>query len=420
MNRTLGYGHTLKASYLGYVTQAVVNNLAPLLFLTFQAEYGISLEKITLLITLNFGIQLLVDLLSTGLIDRIGYRRGVVAAHVFAALGIAGLAIWPDLISGGLRGGFAALYGDAASLHGNIAPLHGDAYPGILISVILYALGGGLIEVLISPIVEACPTDEKEAAMSLLHSFYCWGHVAVVILSTVFLAVAGRNSWRALCLLWAVLPVCNAFYFLKVPILSLDEVNETVPVRTLLMNKLFWVFFVLMLCSGASEQAMSQWASAFAEAGLKVPKTIGDLAGPCMFAALMGTARVLHAKLGGRISLRAFMLGSGGLCIFSYLLAVYAPIPVLGLVGCGICGFSVGVLWPGTFSLASRSMPGGGTAMFALLALAGDLGCSFGPTVVGMASAESGSIRGGLLMAILFPIMLCIGVLLWSVMETDH
>ncbi len=391
-NRTREYRHTIWASYLGYVTQAVVNNLSPLLFLTFRSEYGIGLEKITLLITLNFGIQLLVDLLSALRIDRIGYRTGVVAAHICAALGLAGLSVLPELCG----------------------RLFGSPYAGLVICVILYALGGGLIEVLISPIVEACPTESKDAAMSLLHSFYCWGQMAVVLLSTLFFAAAGMARWRLLCVLWALLPACNAVYFMRVPIRTLEEEHGTMPLTGLFRQKMFWVFFVLMLCAGASELSMSQWASAFAESGLNVRKAAGDLAGPCMFAALMGTARVMHAKLSERIPLKRFMIGCGVLCIAGYLLAVYAPTPLPGLAGCGICGFSAGIMWPGTFSLAARTLPGGGTAMFALLALAGDVGCSVGPTVVGMASAESGDLKSGLMMAVIFPILLCIGMLLWS------
>lgn len=398
MSHTLGYRHTIWASYLGYVTQAVVNNLAPLLFLTFQSAYGISLDRITFLITLNFGVQLAVDFLSAGLIRRTGYKKGVVFAHVCAFLGIAGMAVLPGLTEGMGQG----------------------AYPGLLLSVALYAVGGGLIEVLVSPIVEACPTEEKAAAMSLLHSFYCWGHVIVVLLSTLFFVAAGEKNWRFLCLLWAGLPLANAVYFSRVPIRSLEEEHEPVSLKELFSGKMFWIFFMLMFCAGSSEQAMSQWASAFAEAGLSVPKAVGDLAGPCMFAALMGTSRLLYARLNGQVSLKRFMLASGCLCVCSYLLAVYAPVPVLGLIGCGICGFSVGILWPGTFSLAAGTLPGGGTAMFAFLALAGDLGCSLGPTVVGMASVESGSIQGGLMMAILFPVLLCIGVLLWNLLKTEE
>lgn len=392
MNSNTGYSRTIKASCLGYVTQAVVNNLAPLLFLTFQELYNISMERITLLITINFTIQLLVDLLSAGLIDKVGYRRAIVFAHMCSAAGIGGMAVFPAMC--------------------------GNAYLGLVLSVVLYAIGGGLIEVLISPIVEACPTEKKDASMSLLHSFYCWGHVIVVIVTTLFFAVFGRTWWKVLCALWALLPVCNAIYFGRVPIRSLNEEQEPMPWRGMFSEKLFLIFVLLMLCAGASEQAMSQWASVFAESGLQVPKEAGDLAGPCMFAALMGVSRLTYARFSDRISLKRFMLGSSVLCIVSYVLAVFSENPVLGLAGCGLCGLSVGILWPGTYSLASRSLPGGGTAMFAFLALAGDLGCTLGPTVVGMASAGIGSIQGGLLTAIFFPGMLLLGVVLWNLIKS--
>lgn len=391
MNSNTGYSRTIKASCLGYVTQAVVNNLAPLLFLTFQELYNISMERITLLITINFTIQLFVDLLSAGLIDRVGYRRAIVFAHICSAAGIGGMAVFPAIC--------------------------GDAYMGLVMSVVLYAVGGGLIEVLISPIVEACPTEKKDASMSLLHSFYCWGHVIVVVVTTCFFAVFGRAWWRVLCVLWALLPVCNAAYFGRVPIRSLNEEQEPMAWRGMFSDKLFLVFVLLMVCAGASEQAMSQWASVFAESGLQVPKEAGDLAGPCMFAALMGVSRLTYARFSDRISLKRFMLGSSVLCIVSYVLAVFSENPVMGLAGCGLCGLSVGILWPGTYSLASRSLPGGGTAMFAFLALAGDLGCTLGPTVVGMASAGIGSIQGGLLTAIFFPGMLLLGVVLWNLIK---
>lgn len=392
MNSNTGYSRTIKASCLGYVTQAVVNNLAPLLFLTFQELYNISMERITLLITLNFTIQLFVDLLSAGLIDRVGYRRAIVFAHICSAAGIGGMSVFPAIC--------------------------GDAYMGLVMSVVLYAVGGGLIEVLISPIVEACPTEKKDASMSLLHSFYCWGHVIVVVVTTCFFAVFGRAWWRVLCVLWALLPVCNAAYFGRVPIRSLNEEQEPMAWRGMFSDKLFLVFVLLMVCAGASEQAMSQWASVFAESGLQMPKEAGDLAGPCMFAALMGVSRLTYARFSDRISLKRFMLGSSVLCIVSYVLAVFSENPVLGLAGCGLCGLSVGILWPGTYSLASRSLPGGGTAMFAFLALAGDLGCTLGPTVVGMASAGIGSIQGGLLTAIFFPGMLLLGVVLWNLIKS--
>lgn len=374
------YGHTIYASYLGYITQAIVNNFVPLLFLTFQSEYGISLDKIGLLVTINFGVQLLVDFAAAKLIDKIGYRTAIVAGHLCSGLGLLGLAVLPQLL---------------------------PPYAGIILSILCYAVGGGVIEVLVSPIVEACPTAKKEAAMSLLHSFYCWGHVFVVLVSTLFFSLFGVESWKWMAVLWAVLPFANAAYFCLVPLAKPVEEGQGMSLRGLFQNKSFWVLFLLMLCAGASEQGMSQWASAFAESGLKVSKTVGDLAGPCLFALLMGTARALYAKFSDKISLKVAMTGSGCLCIACYLLAAFAPNPVLGLIGCAVCGFSVGILWPGTFSMASAALPTGGTAMFALLALAGDLGCSAGPTLVGTAAeAFGGDLKQGLLCAIVFPVLL--------------
>lgn len=379
------YKYTLRASYVGYITQAMVNTFVPLLFLTFQGSFGISLEKITLLVTINFGIQLVVDLLSARFIDKIGYRTAIVAAHIFAAAGLAGLGVLPDMFS--------------------------DPYIGILCCVGLYAIGGGLIEVLISPIVEACPTDKKEASMSLLHSFYCWGCVLVILVSTLFFSIFGIQNWRALALLWGIVPASNAVFFTSVPIAMLTQEGEGMTIGGLVKDRTFWMFAFIMVCAGASEQSMSQWASAFAESGLQVSKTIGDLAGPCMFAILMGTSRVIYAKLSDRLNLVAVMIGGGLLCIFSYMLAACSANPLLALAGCALSGLSVGVLWPGAFSLASKRCPAGGTAMFALLALTGDFGCSFGPTLVGVVSnAANGNISSGLLAAMVFPILLIVGL----------
>ncbi|MEG7529975.1 MAG: MFS transporter [Hungatella sp.] len=380
------YNHTLRASYIGYITQSIVNTFVPLLFLTFQRTFQISLEKITLLVTINFGIQLIVDFLSAKFIDRIGYRAAVVAAHIFSALGIAGLGILPDLCK--------------------------DPYEGLLLCVLLYAIGGGLIEVLISPIVEACPTEKKDAAMSLLHSFYCWGCVLVILISTLFFTVFGIENWRVMAFLWAILPAVNAYFFSQVPIAKLTQDGEGLSIRNLMKQSSFWLFAFVMVCAGASEQAMSQWASVFAESGLHVTKTVGDLAGPCMFAVLMGLSRVLYAKFSEKMNLKIFMIGSGILCICSYLLAALSVNPMLALVGCAFCGLSVGILWPGAFSLASATSPRGGTAMFALLALAGDLGCSSGPTFVGMISnMAGGNLKTGLLAAVAFPVLLIAGLM---------
>jgi len=376
------YGHTIYASYIGYITQAIVNNFVPLLFLTFQSQYDISLEMLGLLVTINFGVQLFVDFIAAKFIDKIGYRIAIVAAHIFSGAGLIGLAVFPEIL---------------------------PSYAGIVLAIVFYAVGGGILEVLVSPIVEACPTTKKEAAMSLLHSFYCWGHVFVVLASTLFFTLAGIENWKWMAVIWSVVPFANAVYFSLVPIANIVEDGKGMSIKELFRNKTFWILFLLMICSGASEQGMSQWASAFAESGLKVSKTVGDLAGPCLFALLMGLSRALYAKLSDKISLKAAMVGSGCLCIVCYLLAAFAPHPVLGLIGCAVCGFSVGIMWPGTFSLASNSLPAGGTAMFAFLALAGDLGCGSGPTIVGAVAERFGDdLKIGILSAIVFPILLVI------------
>lgn len=379
------YKRTLYASYLGYVTQAIVNNLAPLLFVTFQKEYGISVAQIGFLVTYNFAVQMLVDLIAANYVEKIGYKKSILAAHVFSAAGLLGLGILPELL--------------------------GNPYMGLLAAITVYALGGGLIEVLVSPIVQALPMDEKSAAMSLLHSFYCWGHVMVVVLSTIFFRIAGIGNWKLLTAIWALVPALNIILYAGAPIRVLVEEGEALPARKLFKMKLFWLLFLLMICSGASEQAMSQWASFFAEKGLEVSKTMGDLLGPCMFAVLMGASRTFYGICGEKIPLKRFISYSSLLCVGSYLLAVFSPNPVFSLVGCSICGLSVGIMWPGVFSLAAEYCPQGGTAMFAFLALAGDIGCSGGPSVVGSVSGAFGSnLKAGLLAAILFPVLLLIGV----------
>ena len=385
--RRVSFQRTINACFAGYVVQAVVNNFVPLLFVMFQYSYQIPLSKITLLITVNFVFQLVIDILSAGFIDKIGYKTSVIIAHFCAAAGLISLTVLPEIF--------------------------GDPFVGILVSVMIYAVGGGLLEVLLSPIVEACPTANKEKAMSLLHSFYCWGHMGVVLLSTVFFSVFGISNWKVLALIWALIPVINGIVFFTAPIYSLQEEEKGLSLKELLSKGVFWVMILLMVCSGASEQAVSQWASTFAEQGLGVSKTIGDLAGPMAFAFMMGLSRLFYGKYGDRIDLDKFMSGSTVLCLVSYLCISFAPFPVLSLAGCAVCGFSVGILWPGSFSKAAAAIKGGGTAMFAFLALAGDLGCSSGPTLAGFVSSHMGdNLKAGILAAIIFPVLMLAGIFL--------
>lgn len=382
------YNKTVYACFIGYIVQAIINNFVPLLFLTFQKTYGIPLAKITMLVTINFGLQLLIDLLAMTFVDKIGYRISMLLAHICAAAGLILLTILPELSS--------------------------DPFIGLLGAVTIYAIGGGLLEVLVSPVVEACPTDNKEKAMSLLHSFYCWGHVGVVLISTIFFKLFGIANWKILALVWAAVPIINTLLFTTVPIASLIEEGEKgLTIKELFSKKIFWILLLMMVCAGACEQSVSQWASTFAEEGLGVRKMVGDLAGPMTFAALMGASRAFYGKYGEKINLERFMLLSGVLCGLSYLCISLSPVPALSLLGCALTGMSVGILWPGSFSMATGSVKRGGTAMFALMALAGDLGCSGGPTLVGIISGKfQDNLKIGILAAIVFPVLLIAGILI--------
>lgn len=386
------YRKTLIACYLGFITQAITGNFVPLLFLTLHREFQISLGQIALIPTVFFLTQLAVDLFCARFVDQIGYRVSIVASAVCAAAGLAGLAVLPDLTA--------------------------DPFVGVLICVFIYAVGSGLIEVLCSPIVEACPFERKEAVMSLLHSFYCWGSVGVVALSTLFFAVFGMARWRVLALLWALVPLYNCYNFATCPIETLVDEGKGLSIGALFRLPLFWTAIVLMVCAGASELAMGQWASAFAESALGLSKTVGDLLGPCLFAVSMGLCRLIYGKWGEKIPLRSFMIGSGLLCLGCYLASSLSPAPVLGLLGCIVCGFSVGILWPGTISISSKRIPLGGTAMFALLAMAGDLGGAIGPALVGWVSQAVGDdLRAGLRAGCVFPVVLIVSLVLLGKMS---
>lgn len=381
------YQKTMIACYLGFITQAITANFAPLLFLTFHRTYQISLGKIAFISTAFFFTQLLIDLFCAKYVDKIGYRKSVVASEILSAAGLIGLAFLPSLLP--------------------------NPYVGILISVIIYAMGSGLIEVLVSPIVEACPFDNKDSVMSLLHSFYCWGSVGVILLSTIFFAIFGIENWRILSCIWALIPLCNTFNFISCPIGSLTEEGEGFSIRQLFHIPIFWIALILMVCAGASEISMAQWASAYVESALGISKNIGDIIGPCLFAIMMGISRFFYGKYGEKLDLMKFMIASGILCLICYLLAALAPLPFLNLVGCSLCGFSVGIMWPGTISIASKKIPLGGTAMFAFLAMAGDLGGAVGPGIVGLVTqAANDNLKIGVLAGCVFPAVLVLSVLL--------
>ncbi len=378
------YKHTIRACFICLVVQALLINFAPLLFLTFQDSYDLSFTDLSLIISANFITQIIVDILSIKFIDVIGQKRSMILAHGFVAVGFIGLTIFPEVFP---------------------TPLI-----GLLAATICYAMGGGVFEVLASPIMEACPSDHKAGAMSLLHSFYCWGQVGVVLLSTLFFLVFGIENWKILAIIWSLLPITNGIYFALSPTVKIEHDNK-LSFAKLLGNKLFWVLLLIMICAGASELAMSQWASAFAEEGLGTSKLISDIAGPCLFAVFMGISRTFYGRMSKKINLTTFMIGSGILCLLSYLVVSISTLPILSFVACSVCGLSVGIMWPGTISIGAKRIPTGGTAMFAMFAFAGDIGCSIGPTVVGTVFENTDRLQLGFLAVIIFPILLMLGVL---------
>ena len=366
------YHKTKIACYMGFITQAIAANFAPLLFLKFHSDYHISLGNIALISTFFFFTQLLVDLFCAKFVDYIGYRICVVASEIFASLGLVGLAFLPDLLP--------------------------DPFIGIICSVVVYAIGSGLIEVLCSPIIEACPFENKEATMSLLHSFYCWGAVGTILISSLFFLIFGINSWKWLAVIWALIPAVNTYNFMTCPIEHLVDNGTGMGIKSLFAKPFFWVVICLMVCSGASELAMAQWASAYAESALGLSKALGDLAGPCMFAVTMGISRIIFGKYGKQLDLMKFMGGSGILCVICYLLSALSSNSIIGLIGCIVCGFSVGIMWPGTISISSKNVSQKGGQLCSLsLPWQESLGGSIGSGIVGRITQNAGNnIRSGM------------------------
>lgn len=391
--RKLGYNHTIAACMLAAITQALIVNFAPLLFVTFRKSFGLSAYEVTALIGVNFAVQFLTDLMASKFAPKLGVKNCLIAAHVLGAVGLSLMPLLPTVL---------------------------PPFLGLIIATITYAVGGGLIEVLTSPTIEACPTENKAGMMSILHSFYCWGVVLVVLLSTLFFYFVSIDKWRLLTWLWAILPTANALYFLFVPVNTMDTVeSEEKGGVALFKNGVFLILFAMMLCAGAAEIAVAQWVSTITETSLQVDKTLGDLIGTCGFSIMMGAARALHGKFSDKLPIKTALVFTSLLCVVGYLCIGLAPVPAVGLIGCGVCGFACGIFWPGTLSIASRKIPTGGTAMFGLLALAGDIGCFAGPTIVGLASGGGNGLQTGVLFAIIFPVLLIAFALLLGKKKTE-
>ncbi len=386
------YKFTVFGSYVGYLVQGVILSFLPLLYVQFNKEFSISYDVISVVISITFLLQLCIDYFAAKFVDRIGYRKCLVASCIFSTIGLALLGILPYYI---------------------------NPVAGIIIAVVFYSTGCGLIEVLVSPLVESCPTKNKTAHMCLLHSFYCWGLLFTVLVSTAFFAVFGIENWRWLAICWAFLPFVNTFIFLFCPIYKQTETSEGTSIKQLLKNKTVWLIIILMLLGGSAEVSISQWMSVFVEQGLGIPKDYCDLLGTCIFAACMGISRVVFGLLSSKISLKKILLGAAAVTIAGYLLIGFSPNAVLSIIGCALCGFSTALLWPATLSLGAQIMPDTGTSLFGLMALGGDAGCIIGPALVGFVAAKS-SVSTGILSGIGCPIALFVIYLLMVLKKTPN
>lgn len=397
MEKAANWKSTIFACYRGNFTHAAINNLSPLFFIIYQEKFQLSYTLLATLILFNFCTQIVADLVCVKYVDRIGYRKAALFAQFMGVLGLVLLAVLP-----------------------NVLPF---PFVGLAVAAVVCALGGGTMEVILSPIVDSIPGDAKASAMSLLHSFYCWGQVVVVLATTVILRMIGSDLWYLIPLLWALIPLYNFFSFLKVPLQDTVTPEEKTPLRQLFTTKIFLIAMLIMVCAGASELAMCQWSSLFAEKALGVPKVMGDLLGPCLFAVFMGIGRVVYGIYGHRINLFKTLIFSSLFCVLCYLGTALFQIPALSLVSCSLCGLTVSLMWPGTISCSAAIFPKGGASMFGILAVMGDIGCSVGPAIMGAVSdgvkgaftvpgltPDQLGLRSGMLTGVIFPLILLFGV----------
>jgi len=384
------YKKTIYACYRGYITQAIIVNLSPLFFVIFQDNYNVSFVTLGSIVLLNFITQMLTDIAAIKFVEKVGYRVAAVTAHALASAGLLMLGFLPMIM---------------------------PIIPALVISTVIFAVGGGLLEVLVSPIVDSVPGEAKESSMSLLHAFYCWGQVMVVLVTTLLLFLIGNKNWSIIPMMWAILPIYNLITFLKVPIIPPLSENERMPIKKLLKSKIFLIALLMMLCAGASELAIAQWASLFTEKALGVSKTAGDVLGPCFFGIMMGVGRTIYGVYGQKVRLLRVMILSAILCVISYIAASVSQNAAVSLVGCALCGLAVSLMWPGMLSMVAAKYTSGGAAMFGIMAIFGDVGCSVGPWLVGVVSqmcsglgAES-ALRYGILAATIFPVIMILGLL---------
>ncbi len=378
---TKKYFPTKLAGYVGFVVQAIVNNFLPILFIVFQNVYNLSYEKLGRLILFNFATQMFIDLITPKIIAKIGYRKAASLSQGAAAAGLILLGTLPSLMN--------------------------NTYLAIIISIIIYATGSGLMEVILSPMIEMLPTGNKSGNMAVLHSFYCWGQAFTVLVTTGLVFLFGFKQWYFIPAIWAIIPFLNMFSFLRVPIVQPSPDEKMSTFSELVKKPLFLVYMVMMFCAGASEIAMAEWASIFAQNALGVSKAIGDITGPCAFALFMGTGRVVYAKLSKKVSFTKMLVILNIFCFVCYMVVAVCKIPIIALIFCAVCGFTVSISWPGIYSAGARTFTTGGAVMFSVFAMCGDTGCALGPWLIGVL-ADKFSLNVGFAAASVFPLVMVI------------
>ena len=356
------YKSTIAACYIGSFVQAIIVNTTPILFIPLREQFGLTFQQMGLLVLINFISQVGCDILFSNAIDKYGFRRFVVAAHGLAVVGLVLFAASPLLFD--------------------------RPFAGFVTATIIFSGSGGLLELLLSPIVNAIPTDEKAGAMSVLHSFYSWGQAAVILLTTVLLFVFGRAWWQWIILIWTLVPLFNFFFLMRVPFAPNVPEEQRQGMDKILLKPFFIAALATILCGAAAELCISQWASAYLEEAMRLPKVVGDVGGVCLFAVMMGVGRLFYGMYGKKINVSLMMLiGTVGAAA-CYITVALSGTAVLSLLACGLCGLCVSLLWPGTLVVASEHYPLAGAWMFAILA-AGDIGASAGPWLMGVVAEQA-------------------------------
>lgn len=352
------YQLTTISCFVGIFCQAVSSNITAILFIPLMTLYGLSYVHLGLLVGINFTTQVLVDIIASRLVDRYGFRVFVLPSDILAVIGL-------------------VLFGLTPVLFDNILT-------GLVFSTIIFSASCGLQEVMLSPIVNAIPHNDKGPAMALMHSFYAWGQVATIIITTLFLFFFGIENWQVIVFLWALVPLVNFFMFLAAPFPGVIHENQRMTMRDLILKPFYLVALLAIMGGAATELVMNQWSSTFSEKVLELPKVTGDILGMCGFAVFLGLGRVLYGRYGSKINMNNVLVGSAAAAVVCYIAVAISPLPAISLAACAVCGLAASLLWPGTLVITAEKYPLAGAWIFAILAAAGDIGAASGPFAAGV------------------------------------